>query len=70
MGKIKIQIDELEAEMSLEGWINFKSKIMGAMLKNQVSWEEGCAMRALIDHALTQASANRAREQLQDSRRT
>lgn len=49
---IKIQIDELEAELSYEGWINYKSKVMGAMLTGKVNWEEGNAMRALIDHNL------------------
>lgn len=49
---IRIQIDELDAELSYEGWINFKSKVMGAMLTGSVAWEEGNAMRALIDSQL------------------
>jgi hypothetical protein len=60
---VKIQIDEIEAEMDYKGWINFKSKIMAAMLNGTVSWDEGNAMRNLIDHALTQASAKAAKEE-------
>lgn len=59
----KIQIDEIEAEMDYAGWIRFKSKVMGAMLNGTVNWEEGCAMRNLIDHALTQSSAKQAKEE-------
>lgn len=64
---IKIQIDEIEAEMDYAGWLRFKNKVMGAMLKGDISWDEGVAMRGLIDHALTQASVKRAIEEIKDS---
>lgn len=65
----KIQIDEIEAEMDYAGWIRFKSKVMTSMLKGEVSWEEGEAMRNLIDHALTQSSARQSREEYEESKR-
>jgi hypothetical protein len=65
---IKIQVDELEAELSYEGWINFKSKVMGAMLKGTVSWEEGNAMRSLIDHHLSKY-AKQYREYKMDTKK-
>lgn len=64
---IKIAIDEIEASMDYKGWLSFKDKVMKAMLKGEVSWEEGTAMRSLIDHALTQASVKQAIEEIKDS---
>jgi len=60
---IKIPIDEIDAEMDYAGWIKFKSSIMRAMLSGKVDWEEGEAMRKLIDHALTQAVAISSKEE-------
>lgn len=65
---IKIAIDEIEAEMDYKGWLSFKGKVMQAMLKGEVSWDEGVAMRSLIDHALTQASVKQAIEEIEDTR--
>lgn len=56
MGKVKIQIDELEAELSYEGWLGFKKKVLGAMLNGSVSWQEGSDMRDLIDFNLAKHS--------------
>lgn len=64
---IKIQIDEIEAEMDYAGWLRFKNKVMGAMLKGDISWDEGVAMRSLIDHALTQSVAQKAVEEIKDN---
>jgi hypothetical protein len=64
---IKIPIDEIDAEMDYEGWINFKSKVMAAMLNGTVGWDEGCAMRNLIDHALSSAAGKQAKEQYMDN---
>jgi hypothetical protein len=69
MSTTKIQIDEIEAEMDYAGWLNFKKKVMGAMLSGKISWEEGVAMRSLIDHALTQTSARSAREEYEEKMR-
>lgn len=69
MKTTKIQIDEIEAEMDYAGWIKFKQKVMGEMLKNTITWEEGTAMRALIDHALTQSSAKQAKEEYEEGLR-
>lgn len=65
----KIQIDEIEAEMDYAGWINFKKKLMGEMLKGTIKWEEGTAMRSLIDYALTQSSAKQAKEEYEEGLR-
>ena len=67
--KTKIQIDEIEAEMDYAGWLNFKKKVLGAMLSGKVSWEEGEAMRKLIDHALTSAAAKESKEEYEDNLR-
>lgn len=64
---IKIQVDELDAEMDYRGWLAFKGKVMQAMLKGEVSWDEGVAMRSLIDHALTQNATKQAIEELKDT---
>lgn len=64
---IKIAIDEIEAEMDYMGWIHFKSKVMAAMLSGKIDWDEGCAMRNLIDHALTQAATKQAIEEIKDN---